>query len=136
MGWGASQLRPSNQERIPQHAVGCRSLSHFYLLQMGQGWDCRAATQSWEQRLRWGHVLGPHKALLLPGHQLWSAELVGLFPWWRAEIIATEGAPCLELILPPPPWERLKNMARPLQPRLHNPKSFVLCLSDLVRRKR
>lgn len=42
----------------------------------------------------------------------------------------------LELILPPPPWEHLKIMARLLQPRLHNPGSFVLCLSALSRRKR
>lgn len=43
---------------------------------------------------------------------------------------------CLELLRPAPPWERLKNVAGPLQPRLHNHKSFVLGLSDLERRKR
>lgn len=92
----------------------------------------RAGSRGCGGDMCWGHTKLCSCLATRFGEQNWW----GLFPWWHAEIIATEGAPCLELILPPPPWERLKNMARPLQPRLHNPKSFVLCLSDLVRRKR
>lgn len=41
---------------------------------------------------------------------------MGFLPQRHRLVIATEGASCLQRILPPPPWERLKTVAELLQP--------------------
>lgn len=83
-----------------------------------------------------GANTGATQALLLPGCQLWVQEPVSFVPTAAQRLELLKVPLCLELLRPAPPWERLKNVAWPLQPGLHNHKSFVLGLSDLERRKR